>query len=250
MQRHFTPTLASIYEPIFKPCAHRSLCSWRTRPLLPFCSTRLLRFPHLASVLLALLLGACATPAPPGSTPPLLPVVVVQAPAPPAQPDASAALLLYADRVRGLPAAELTAEAAALASPEPADQLKLALVLHQQQQLQNQRLSSELTRAQDLLAQVLANDSPTAQALHPLARLLAARYADQRRLEEQADRQAQQLREQQRRLDQTTERLEALKAIEHSLRARPTPLTAPVQAAPAAPAAPANGQRAPSRPAS
>ena len=70
--------------------------------------------------------------------------------------------------------------------------------------------------------------------MHPLARLLASRYAEQRRLEEQLDKQNQQLRDVQRRLDQTNERLEALKAIERSLTSRSpaAPTSAPAASRP------------------
>ncbi|GAC1543257.1 MAG: hypothetical protein NVS2B4_21740 [Ramlibacter sp.] len=47
---------------------------------------------------------------------------------------------------------------------------------------------------------------------------MLAQLAEQKRLEDQAERQAQQLRDTQRRVDQLAERLEALRAIE---RARP-----------------------------
>jgi len=141
-------------------------------------------------------------------------------------------MLAYAERVRVMPPAELSQEAGRLgdaASPEA--QLQLSLVLSQQRQL------PELIRAQELLARVLGNAD--AQALHPLARLLASRYSEQRRLEEQLEKQGQQLRDVQRRLDQTNERLEALKAIERSLTSRP----------PAAPAsAPAAGRPRPAAP--
>jgi hypothetical protein len=131
-------------------------------------------------------------------------------------------MLAYAERVRVMPPADLTQEISRLgdaASPEA--QVQLSLVLSQLRQL------PDLIRAQELLARVLGNAE--AQPLHPLARLLASRYAEQRRLEEQLDKQNQQLRDVQRRLDQTNERLEALKAIERSLTSRPptTPASAP-----------------------
>jgi hypothetical protein len=131
-------------------------------------------------------------------------------------------MLAYAERVRLMQAAELTQEAGRLgdaASPEA--QVQLSLVLSQLRQL------PELIRAQELLARVLGNAD--AQALHPLARLLASRYSEQRRLEEQLEKQNQQLRDVQRRLDQTNDRLEALKAIERSLTSRPpaAPASAP-----------------------
>ncbi|MGH8832019.1 MAG: hypothetical protein ACREXV_13160, partial [Polaromonas sp.] len=90
----------------------------------------------------------------------------------------------------------------------------------------------ELVRAQELLARVLGNGDAEAQALHPLARLLASRYGEQRRLEEQLEKQTQQLREVQR-------RLEALKAIERSLTSRP-----PAAASSSPMPAPANRGRA------
>ena len=83
----------------------------------------------------------------------------------------------------------------------------------------------------------LAKARAEAQALHPLARLLATRYTEQRRLEDLLDKQTQQLRDVQRRLDQTNDRLEALKAIERSLTSRP-----------AASSPAAAGQARPSRP--
>jgi len=141
-------------------------------------------------------------------------------------------MLAYAERVRLMQPAELTQEAGRLgdaASPEA--QIQLSLVLSQLRQL------PELIRAQELLARVLGNTE--AQALHPLARLLASRYSEQRRLEEQLEKQNQQLRDVQRRLDQTNERLEALKAIERSLTSRPpvAPASAPAASRPR-PAAP------------
>ena len=151
---------------------------------------------------------------------------------PPAVDDATARMLAYAERVRLMQPPELNQEIARLGdAASPAAQLQLSLVLSQLRQL------PELVRAQELLARVLGN--PEAQALHPLARLLASRYGEQRRLEEQLEKQNQQLREVQRRLDQTNDRLEALKAIERSLTSRQ----------PAAPAsAPANNRARPASP--
>ena len=161
---------------------------------------------------------------------------VAPPPAPPPTPDAVARMLTYAERVRVMPPAELSQEVARLSAPGeatlPASQLQLSLVFSQLRQL------PELIRAQELLARVLANSSLEAQPLHPLARLLAFRYGEQRRLEDQIEKERekerQQTREVQRKLDQTIERLEALKAIERSLNARP-----PAPPAPAAVPAPA-----------
>jgi hypothetical protein len=134
-------------------------------------------------------------------------------------------VLAYADRVRAMSAAELGQEVTRLNhTVVPAEQLQLALALSQLRQ------TPELIRAQELLTRLLANTDAEAQALHPLARLLAARYGEQRRLEDLLEKQNQQTREVQRRLDQTNERLEALKAIERSLTSRSP---APAASAPA-----------------
>ncbi len=169
--------------------------------------------------------GSSATPAHTGpSAPPA-------SPAPAAASEPVVRILAYADRVRAMSAAELGQEVTRLGLAfVPADQLQLALVLSQLRQ------TPELIRAQELLTRLLANTDAEAQALHPLARLLAARYGEQRRLEDLLEKQNQQTRDVQRRLDQTNERLEALKAIERSLTSR--------SPAPAA-SAPANRARTP-----
>ncbi len=97
----------------------------------------------------------------------------------------------------------------------PALTLELALALGQ---LRN---NGDLARALALLEPIARSTAPELQPWQPLARLLAARYLELRRLEDQLERQAQQLRDSQRRLDQTTEKLEALKNIERSLTVRP-----------------------------
>ncbi|WP_029527580.1 hypothetical protein [Polaromonas glacialis] len=146
--------------------------------------------------------GNAAAPSAPGT-----------APAP--ERDALVRVLAYADRVRSMSNAELNQEVARLGNPYiPASQLQLAIVLGQLRQ------TPELIRAQEVLTRLLANPDAEAQALHPLARLLATRYGEQRRIEDLLEKQNQQTREVQRRLDQTNERLEALKAIERSLTSR------------------------------
>ena len=146
---------------------------------------------------------ADVTPSPPTVTPPATDAVLVR-------------MLAYAQRVRLMTPAELNQEVARMsAASGPSEQMQLSLVLSQLLQL------PELVRAQELLGGVLANPAPEAQALHTLADLLASRYGELRRLEEQLEKQTQQTREVQRRLDQTHERLEALKAIERSLTSRP-----------------------------
>lgn len=199
--------------------------------------------------LAAALLGACTLVQPPSSAKPPTPekpalpapaasssaVAAASNATPSSAPSAGTApasdnaavtrVLAYADRIRSLSSAELNQEVARLGNAYiPANQLQLALALAQLRQ------TPELIRAQELLTRLLANTDAEAQALHPLARLLAARYGEQRRLEDQLDKQNQQTREVQRRLDQTNERLEALKAIERSLTSRSP---APAASAPA-----------------
>ncbi len=183
-----------------------------------------------------LLLAACAativagcTSVKPAEPPPPAPVIVVAPPpAPPAPAPAAAtpappapapaALALdYADRLRALTVPGLAQEITRLAEPgaAPLGQLQLAMALALT------RVPSDLQRAQALLQRVLDNGSDEARSLHPLARLLAAQYAEQRRAEEATERQAQQLRDAQRRIDQLNDRLEAVRAIERSLSRRP-----------------------------
>lgn len=173
---------------------------------------------------LALSLAAgCTVPAPSPAGPDMATATKPAPAAPPApsnaapsEADAVTPLLAYADRLRSLPGPELAQEITRLGNAASAgDQLRLALTLSQTRQL------PDLVRAQDLLQRALANNSEEARPLHALARLLATRFAEQRRAEDQLDRQNQQLRELQRRLEQTQDKLDALKEIERSLSNRP-----------------------------
>jgi enoyl-CoA hydratase/carnithine racemase len=136
-----------------------------------------------------------------------------------------AAMLSYADKVRPLGGNELGAEIARIGDPgdSPTTQMQLAILLSQT------RVPADLARALGLLQRVIANPSPEAQPLHPLARALAARYVEQRRVEDDRDKQVQQLRDSQRRIDQLNDRIEALRAIERSF-ARPAATPAPAAA--------------------
>ncbi len=191
-------------------------------------SRRLRRAGLLTSVVLVMLTAGCASSVGqggsatvhPAATPALPASSVLCQPTPPVAhttPQTSEpvlSLLVYAERVRRMQPAEWSQEVTRLGdAASPTDQVQLALVLSQFRQL------PEFQRAQDLLGRVLAN--PSAQALHPLVGQLAYRLGEQRRLEDLLDKQNQQTRELQRRLDQTTDRLEALKAIERSLTSRP-----------------------------
>lgn len=190
---------------------------------------RLRRAGLLTSVALVMLTAGCASSVGQGGSAtvnqaaaPALPASsVLCQPTPPVAhttPKASEpvlSLLVYAERVRRMQPAEWSQEATRLGdAASPTDQVQLALVLSQFRQL------PEFQRAQELLSRVLADASAEAQALHPLVGLLAYRLGEQRRLEDLLDKQNQQTRELQRRLDQTTDRLEALKAIERSLTSR------------------------------
>ncbi|KRC19464.1 MULTISPECIES: hypothetical protein [unclassified Acidovorax] len=193
---------------------------------------------HIGALVLAptALLAACISP-PPAGTPPAPVAVVVPAPLPVAPPPAeppretapqasapapeSAQLtqaLAYADRVQRMPPAELTREIARLGEAEDtlaASPLHLALALAQTRQ------PVDTARALAQVQRLLGHNDTATQPLQPLARLLEARLLQQRRLEEQLERQAQQLRDAQRRNDQLNERLEAVRAIERSMTARP-----------------------------
>ncbi|MGF6526558.1 hypothetical protein [Variovorax sp. PvP013] len=174
--------------------------------------------------------SSTARPARPAASATLPPMRVMPVEAEPVAPATQAALayvprgfgpldatLLYADRLRPLAASELAAELSRLGDPgdSPTVQMQVALVLAQT------RASADLQRALGLLQRVVASTAPEAQPLQPLARLLAARFLDQRRVEDDRDRQVQQLRESQKRIEQLNERIEALRAIERSF-ARPS----------------------------
>lgn len=122
-------------------------------------------------------------------------------------------LLAYADRVRQFSPADLSTEILNLGEPgqSPLRQMQLAIALSQT------HLPVDTARALGLVQRVAASPQAETTPLKPLARLLSARLFEQRRLEDLLDRQAQQLRDSQRRIDQLNERLEAMRAIERSL---------------------------------
>ncbi|MCW5669908.1 MAG: hypothetical protein KIT86_09610 [Hydrogenophaga sp.] len=165
----------------------------------------------------------------PVTAPPAQPPVVLSGETAPV-PDVVTALLSYADRLHALSPADLAAEIVVQGDPGNVAlrQMQLALALTQLRQ------PADTARALGLFQRVIAHPGPESLPLKPLARLLANRLLDQRKLEETADRQAQQLRDSQRRIDQLNERLEAMRAIERSLTTRP-PAAAPNGARPTAP---------------
>lgn len=108
---------------------------------------------------------------------------------------------------------------------EPADApttLELALVLAQTRQ--NGDLARALALVDPLARLPTASAGMPGNASAPwqgLARLLHLRLLEQRRLEEQTERQAQQNRDMQRRIDQLSSQIDALRTIERSLSTRP-----------------------------
>lgn len=79
--------------------------------------------------------------------------------------------------------------------------------------------------AEQLQASAQLDALALAEPLKPLATLLNARLAEQRRLQDNVDKLTAQLRDSQRRNDQLNEKLEALKAIEQTLPAKPATTT-------------------------
>ncbi len=187
------------------------------------CLIRLASLAALATLAGCSLLQPAPAPAPvapqapaPAPAPPAPPPVVPPPPAAPAAADDGLQRLLgFHERSRNLPAAELAREQQRLASLAAGGSAEATL--KQAWLLGQARAPGDAARAIALLEPLSRAD--TAEA--PLARLLLARLAEQRRLEEQLERQAQQQRELQRRNDQLREQLDALRAIERSLGPRP-----------------------------
>lgn len=159
------------------------------------------------------LLVACEslpiTPETPATTPTAAPLLE------PAD-EAGRQLLQWQEALRQAPADSLGVLAARIAAEpsSPANQVHLALIwLHT-------RAPADTARALTQLEAVQTTTDPTALPWVDWARLLAARASEQKRLDEQVARQGQQLRDSQRRIDQLTEQLGALKAIEQSLTPR------------------------------
>jgi len=130
--------------------------------------------------------------------------------------NATVLMLAFADRVRSMTGGELGAEITKMGDPGDAAPAQMQLAIA----LSATRVSTDLARALVLLQRVIASQSSDAAPIQPLARMLVSRYLEQRRVEDDRDRQVQQLREAQRRIDQLNDRLEALRAIERSV-ARP-----------------------------
>jgi hypothetical protein len=165
-----------------------------------------------------LLLAACQTPQPAPVPPPSEPAPAPACPEPPAAPPQEAdelrAVLTYASELRARGVAEPTPPTDVSAGTA-AQAMRRALLLGQG------RGSAELAQAAAQLEIVATATDPQAEQLKPLAALLAARLAEQRRLQDSVDKLSQQLRDSLRRNEQLNEKLEALKAIEQTLPAKP-----------------------------
>jgi hypothetical protein len=184
-----------------------------------------LRRPALLAAFAAACLAGCVVPkevqAPP--PPPVVAAPVVKCDPPrEAQDLAARHLLSTEDRLSALNTADLTAEASRTADPGSVE-----ATMDQALALSMTHNPGDLGRAQGLLDQVLHNNAPQADPWRSLARLLAYRLGEQKRAEDNAERGAQQLRDaqrdNQRKLDQANDKLEALKAIERSLNTRQAP---------------------------
>lgn len=123
-------------------------------------------------------------------------------------------VLAYYQALSRLPVGEFNRERNLLAAlPPTADmQLRQAMLLgHPRAGMQ------DLARALTLLDGVVKSPEATAVALRPLARLLAEHYAERQKQEGQLERQAQQLKESQRKTAELQEKLDALAEIERTL---------------------------------
>ena len=178
----------------------------------------------LVTLFAALSLAGCVTPIPvppPPPPPPPAPPVVHCDPPREAQDYAARHLLGTQDRYSGLNTADLTAEAS-----HPLEGASVEQQMDQALAMSMTHNPGDLARAQGVFDQVLHNNTPQADPWRSLARLLAYRLGEQRRAEDAADRNSQQLRDaqrdNQRKLDDVNSKLEALKAIERSLNTRQT----------------------------
>ncbi|WEF33438.1 hypothetical protein [Pseudoduganella chitinolytica] len=174
----------------------------------------------LACLPLALLLQGCAQkplaslhyPLTPRVAP--LPVTV----APVAPPDEVSPLLAYHQSLRRMTQGELLKELSGITLQQRTPKITLQTGMI----LMLTRGGGDLVRAQSIFDSVANASEPEAGGLKPLAQLLSSHCAEARRLADSVDRLTVQLRETQRKSDQLSDTLEALKAIERGLPVRPT----------------------------
>jgi hypothetical protein len=125
--------------------------------------------------------------------------------------------LAYYQMLTRLSPSELGRERMVLAAlpQNPNTQLRMAMLYG------NPRGPLDLGKALQQLEHVLKSNDAAAVSLHPLARVLADNYSERQKLEGQADRQTQQLKESQRKAVELQEKLDGLADIERTLPARP-----------------------------
>jgi hypothetical protein len=169
---------------------------------------------------LLLLLAACAEQrqvvAHYGAPPAVKPLAIRVAPVP--MPDDVAPLLAYHQSLRKMTQGELLKELSGLLQQQRTPKLTLQTGMI----LMLTRGSGDLARAQSLFDGVAGTTDPEAQGLRPFALLLSSHCAEARRLGDNADRLSAQLKENQRKSEQLSDTLEALKAIERGLPVRPS----------------------------
>jgi hypothetical protein len=168
------------------------------------------------SPLLLVLLAACATQAPVEEAP-KAPPPVVAAPA----KSLVELVLAYHHTLRAESPSDLGKELLALnnAPPGAMTEVRKAMVL------ELMRDSAKLTRSRVLLRNVLMMKSQEALVLRPLVEWMMTNNSEFRRANSLAERQAQQLKDAQRRYDALNEKLEAMKRIETSQPASPIEIT-------------------------
>lgn len=163
------------------------------------------KFPHLMFWLVVL--AGCGG-VPPASVPP----------SPGERASALDAALEYRQTLAGMSGNELARERGELMArnSDPEAQMRLALLL-----LLPRQGNVELARPMALLESILKSSRPGAQALQPLARLLVEQLSERQRLEGAADRQASQLKESQKKVQELQEKIDRLAEIERNLPQRP-----------------------------
>jgi hypothetical protein len=129
----------------------------------------------------------------------------------------AAELLMYHQRLRGMSSEELGAEyttASQAFSKQKSDsaRLRLAMLLD----LPGTTFHDD-ARAQALAEEVAKGKNPEGSALRPLAALIAANVAEQRRQDERNQKLAQRLQEEEKRAEALQQKLDGLKAIEKNL---------------------------------
>jgi len=158
-------------------------------------------------LLLAALLGAC------GVTPSAVKAPTVVMPATVSEEGSAVAVLTYYQTLQRMTPAQINRERSVLAAlpATPNTQVRMAMILG------HSRGQQDFTKALSLLETVLKSGEADAVSLHPLARLLAENFGERQKLEAQVEKQAQQLKESQRKVAELQEKIDELADIERTL---------------------------------